>query len=61
MFDHTLILPTDKNGDFVLPEGYMGEAYYHSHPLAPDEVARQNPGMTGPQVVIFQSLFPFPT
>ncbi|WP_460951828.1 DUF4329 domain-containing protein [Pseudomonas marginalis] len=60
MFDHTLILPTDKNGDFVLPEGYMGEAYYHSHPLDPDEVARQNPGMTGSQVVIFQSLFSIP-
>ena len=60
MFDHSLILPTDTNGDFILPEGYTGEAYYHSHPLSPDEVRRQNPGMTVEQVVVFGSFFSVP-
>ncbi|KMT55864.1 DUF4329 domain-containing protein [Pseudomonas fildesensis] len=59
-FDHRILLPTDAAGDFIMPAGYTGEAYYHSHPNNPEETKRQNPSFTSDQVSTLLSFYSVP-
>lgn len=57
IFDHRLLLATDAAGGFIMPAGYTGEAFYHSHPNHPAKVQQQNPTFTPTQVSIFLSFY----
>lgn len=60
MFDHRSILFTDAAGQFVMPNGYTGEAYYHSHPTYTDVVKQHNPSFSADEVSLVQSFYSIP-
>jgi len=56
-FDHALVLALDKNDNFVAPEGYSCEAFYHSHPAEAGKIRENFPNFTADQVVIFNNFY----
>lgn len=60
MFEHRNILATGADGHFLMPDGYTGEAYYHSHPTYADVVKQHNPTFTADEVSLVQSFYSIP-
>jgi len=59
-FDHTLVLGPASDGKFVVPEGYVGEAFYHSHPAAAADFKVNLPDFTDDQIALINNFYSIP-
>lgn len=56
-FDHELVLVRASIGSFVAPQGYTGEAFYHSHPADAVMIKANLPTFTDDQVALFNNFY----
>lgn len=56
-FDPTLVISTNRQGQFIHPAGYTCQAFYHSHPANYDEMQRAFRRWTEVQVIVAVNFF----
>lgn len=57
VFDHGLLLAKDSEGNFIAPEGYVAEAFYHSHPADAVQIRAMFPSFTADQAQLFNNFY----
>lgn len=57
IFDHARLLAKDSEGNFVAPDDYHAEAFYHSHPAAAAQIGSHFPHFTADQVLLFNNFY----
>ncbi|UII72140.1 DUF4329 domain-containing protein [Pseudomonas sp. HN11] len=56
-FDHGLLLAKEGEGNFIAPEGYLCEAFYHSHPADAEQIKARFADFTADQVTLFNNFY----
>lgn len=56
-FDHGLVLAKDTEGNFIAPDDYIAEAFYHSHPADAVHIQGIFPSFTADQVLLFNNFY----
>ena len=56
-FDHGLVLAKDSEGNFIAPDDYSAEAFYHSHPADAAQIRGMFPSFTADQVLLFNNFY----
>ncbi|MFL1549946.1 DUF4329 domain-containing protein [Pseudomonas sp. D47] len=56
-FDHGLLLAKDSEGNFIAPDDYSAEAFYHSHPANATKIREQFRSFTPDQVQLFNNFY----
>lgn len=56
-FDHGLMLAQDMEGNFIAPDDYAAEAFYHSHPADASNIQSHFPSFTTDQVLLFNNFY----